>query len=121
MKTKTKMILAMAGMVALPPGLFADSAIYFCQETGSYGAAWGGDMASVTQTALNYCQSQGGTNCQELVSCQGTGYGAIAISNNEVIGASCGYNTQKEANKAALQSCVQSDGDGCTVKHTWNG
>ena len=121
MKMKMKMFLAMLGMVAFPLALFADSAIYFCEETGSYGASWGGNMASVTQTALDNCQSQGGTNCQELVSCEGTGYGAIAISNNEVIGASCGYNTQKEANKAALESCVQSDGDGCTVKHTWNG
>jgi hypothetical protein len=118
---KIKLSAAIMAIMAFPLAMFADSAIYFCEETGSYGAAWGGNMAEVSQSALDNCQSQGGTSCAELVSCEGTGYGAIAVSDNEVIGASCGYNTQKEANKAALESCVQSEGEGCKIKHTWRG
>lgn len=119
MTLKTK--IALSAIALFPVALLADTAVYFCEETGSYGASWGAAMAQVTATAQKNCQDQGGSNCAELVTCEGTGYGAIAVSNNQVIGAACGYNTQKEANKSALESCVQSDGDGCTVKHTWNG
>ncbi len=121
MKNKTKLILTFMAVVAFPAALLADAAIYFCEKTGSYGAAWGGPIDGVSAEALRQCQSSGGTACEELVACEGKGYGAIAVSTNAVLGASCGYESQREANKAALISCIQSDGDGCTVKHTWNG
>jgi len=122
MKKTIKALLAVMSITMFPMvTIFADSAIYFCDETGSYGAAWSIPITQAKQTALNYCQEQGGTNCTELISCEDTGFGAIAISSNEVIGAACGYNTQTQANQAAINSCVQSDGEDCTVKHTWNG
>lgn len=102
--------------------LLADSAIYFCEETSAYGAAWGAPMAQVKRVAKQYCIDNGGTNCQELLSC-GTGYGAISIDNEGTIGASCGANSQAEADNLALQSCREysNNPNACYVKHRWRG
>ncbi|MBW7856843.1 MAG: DUF4189 domain-containing protein [Leptonema sp. (in: Bacteria)] len=116
-----KMLLALMISATVPMALMADSAIYFCEETGAYGASWGATMDKVSSHALSLCEENGGTKCEELISCEDTGFGAIAVSSNEVIGSACGYNSQIEANKAAIESCVQSDGENCKVKHTWNG
>lgn len=116
-----KSLLALLISASVPVALMADSAIYFCEESGAYGASWGATMDKVTAHALELCQQNGGTKCEELISCEDTGFGAIAVSTNSVIGSACGYGSQPEANKAAIESCFQSEGENCQIKHTWNG
>ncbi|MFN3603813.1 MAG: hypothetical protein ACK4UJ_03760 [Leptonema sp. (in: bacteria)] len=108
--------------LVLSAALFADSSIFFCEETSAYGAAWGAPMAKVKKVAKQYCIDNGGTNCQELLSCQ-TGYGAISIDNQGTIGASCGAGSQAEADQLSLDSCREysNDPDACFVKHRWRG
>lgn len=106
----------------LSVALFADSSIFFCQETSAYGAAWGAPMAKVKQIAKQYCIDNGGTNCQELLSCK-TGYGAISVDNEGTIGASCGASNQQEADQLSLESCREysNNPDNCYLKHRWRG
>ncbi|MCB1168365.1 MAG: DUF4189 domain-containing protein [Leptospiraceae bacterium] len=115
---KLRLLGLLFGLAFLPVAAFADSSIYFCENTGAYGAAWG--QPDNHAEAQSQCEKYGGTDCQELISC-GYGYAAIATSSNSVIGASCGASTQTEANNAAVQACRDSGGNGCAVKHKWRG
>lgn len=115
----SKILLAFAIAAGLGIAVYANSAVYFCSETGAYGAAWGNDDdASV---AKDYCQQNGGTQCKQLLFCNQPGFGAIAVSSNAVIGASCGAKTQAEADAKALNSCRKYQGENCNVKHRWQG
>ncbi|GIX43234.1 MAG: hypothetical protein KatS3mg129_2967 [Leptospiraceae bacterium] len=124
MKFKKKLLLGMGFILGLMAGssLIADTAIYFCQETSAYGAAWGVPLARARQVAKQYCEQNGGTNCQELISCK-TGFAAIVTDNEGTIGASCGARTQQEADKGAIESCQQysENPSACTIKHQWRG
>ncbi|HBS05653.1 MAG TPA: hypothetical protein DEA96_11855 [Leptospiraceae bacterium] len=115
---KLKLLGVLFGLAFLPVAAFADTSIYFCEETGAYGASWG--QADNHGVAKSQCEKYGGTACEELISC-GTGFAAIATSNNQVIGASCGAGNQGAANKAALDACRDSGGTGCAIKHKWKG
>ncbi len=122
---KTKKILWLGlGMIFFTSisFLLADSSVFFCDETSAYGAAWGGTMAQVKKTAREYCESNGGTNCQELVSCK-TGFGAIATDDEGTIGASCGTKSQEEADRMSIESCMEysSNPKNCKIKHQWRG
>ncbi len=103
--------------------LIADTSIFFCDETSAYGAAWGVPLAQARKTARAYCEENGGTNCQELLYCQGVGFAAIATDDEGTIGASCGANNQKEADNLAIASCRgnSSNPNACKVKHRWRG
>lgn len=115
---KLKLLGVLFGLVFLPAAVFADTSIYFCEETGAYGASWGNPNNHAE--AKRQCETYGGTACAELISCD-TGFAAIATSNNQVIGASCGAGSQGEANSAALEACRDSGGAGCAIKHKWRG
>ncbi len=104
-------------------GVYAQSAVYFCPDTTSYGYCYAG--ADVDQCALNKCQEYGGTNCQQIVDCQRKGYGAIALGENSsgaaVIGTSCGFGNLAGAKSEAIKQCTKYGGLNCQVKNTWNG
>ncbi len=102
--------------------LIADTSIFFCEETSAYGAAWGVPLAKARQVAKQYCEDNGGTNCQELLSCK-TGFAAIATDDEGTIGASCGASNQAEADRLSIESCREysSNPDNCKVKHQWRG
>ncbi len=109
------------GLVA-SGSLIADTAIYFCEETSAYGAAWGVPLNQARKVAKQYCEDNGGTNCQELLSCP-TGYAAIATDDEGTIGASCGAKNQQEADRLSIQSCKEysQNPENCKVKHQWRG
>jgi hypothetical protein len=121
----TKKLFLLTGLllgIAVSTSLIADTSIYFCEETSAYGAAWGVPLAQARKVAKQYCEQNGGTNCQELISCQ-TGFAAIATDNEGTIGASCGAKNQKEADRLAIESCMQysNNPSACTIKHQWRG
>jgi Domain of unknown function (DUF4189) len=55
--------------------------------------------------ALNYCASEGGKGCSVIRTNSYSGFGAVAESSSRY-GTAMGYETQAEANRAALRSCV---------------
>jgi hypothetical protein len=61
------------------------------------------DQANVG--VLQYCAANGGINCRVIQSHTFTGYGAVAMSVSRV-GSAIGYDSQEEANQAALSSCL---------------
>ncbi|MBE7412966.1 MAG: DUF4189 domain-containing protein [Leptospiraceae bacterium] len=104
-------------------GVYAQSAVYFCPDTTSYGYCYG--APEVDQCALDKCQEYGGTNCQQIVDCKKKGYGAIALGENSegaaVIGTSCGFGNLAGAKNEAVKQCTKYGGINCQVKNTWNG
>jgi len=125
MNSKRKLFILISLIVGLifTGSLIADTSIFFCEESSAYGAAWGVPLDQARKTAREYCEQNGGTNCQELLYCQGVGFAAIATDDEGTIGASCGANSQREADQLALASCRGNSGNpnACKVKHRWRG
>jgi hypothetical protein len=94
---------------------FADSSVYFDDQTGTYGYYYGAKSVKIaSEKALFFCKDYGGKNCKELIKTAQKGYGAIAEGKTKkgspVIGAVLGYPTQAQANKAAIGYCNGSGG-----------
>jgi len=102
----------------------AQSAVYFCTETGAYGYCYAADTKyDAEDCAYDYCVSYGGTSPTLIVSTGDKGYGAIALGKNSdgyrVIGAAVGYTTLKDAKDDAIDACKNSGGRNVKVEHTW--
>ncbi len=103
----------------------AQSAVYFCSETGQYGFCYGAasEMAA-RECAYTNCVKMGGS--QPIVQDFGSkkGYGAICIGTDyldtKVIGVAMGYSTQDEADEAARQQCEDAGGYKLRIKEQWN-
>jgi hypothetical protein len=103
----------------------AQSAVYFCAQTGNYGFCYGAasEMAA-RECAYSNCIKSGGTQpvIQDYTSKKG--YGAVCIGtdyvDSKVIGVAFGYSTQDEADEAARQNCEDAGGYKIRVKEQWN-
>ena len=104
----------------------AQSAVYFCTETGAYAYAYGYDSyeQEVDDAAFDACLEYGGTNPVLVVRTDSKGYGAIAIGVDEyggrVIGAAVAWSTLDAAKKNAKKQCEDYGGKNVEIKHTWN-
>jgi len=119
------LFVAVLSLVFFVQKLNAQSAVYFCSETGQYGFCYGAatDMAA-RECAYTNCIKMGGTKpiVQEFTNQKG--FGAICVGTNyldeKVIGCAMGYDTQDEADKAARQQCEDNGGYKIKVKEQWN-
>ena len=103
----------------------AQSAVYFCTETGAYGFAYGyTTVQGAKNAAYDACKEYGGTSPTLVTSTAQKGYGAIAIGTdydgNSVIGVALGYYTLSEAKSEALRVCEKSGGEDAEIKKTFN-
>lgn len=103
----------------------AQSAVYFCSETGIYGFCYGGSSEMATrECAYKNCIKSGGTKPQYLASTVEKGYGAICIGTDyldqTVIGCAMGYPTQDEADQAARDFCAREGGTKLRIKEQWH-
>ena len=99
--------------IGLYSQLQAQTAVYFCSETGAYGYCTG--SSNVQNCAYQKCLDYGGRYPQLVGSIvYKKGYGAIAIGTNysgkKVIGAAAGFDTQDEADRVATNYCWQYGG-----------
>ena len=91
----------------------AQTAVYYCSETGYYGYCFG--KSDVQNCAYNNCLQSGGKSPRLLGNVvYKKGYGAIAIgrtaNGGQAIGAAAGLSTQDEADRMAKDYCTQSGG-----------
>lgn len=103
----------------------AQSAVYFCTETGAYGFAYGyNSIQEAKNAAYDACKDYGGTSPTLVTATAQKGYGAIAIGTdsdgNSVIGVALGYRTLSEARAEALRVCENSGGGDAEIKKTFN-
>jgi hypothetical protein len=122
---KLSVSFVFAVVFILASQVYAQSAVYFCPETGAWGYAYGyASESKAKSAAYDKCVEYGGTDPRCIVSTKSKGYGAIAIGYNDdgdpVIGAACGYDTQSEAEDAAWQACSDEGGDDIEIKKTWD-
>jgi hypothetical protein len=119
------LIVAVVSLLFFVQKSNAQSAVYFCSETGQYGFCYGGktEMAA-RECAYTNCIKTGGTKPIVEKSTASKGYGAICVGTNyldeKVIGVALGYDTQDEADEAARQQCEDNGGYKIKVKEQWN-
>lgn len=103
----------------------AQSAVYFCSQTGNYGFCYGAssEMAA-RECAYTNCIKMGGTQPQVQNFTPKKGYGAICVGTDyvdeKVIGVAMGYATQAQADAAARQQCEDNGGYKIRIKEQWN-
>lgn len=101
--------------------LYAQTAVYFCPNTGAVGYYI--DNIYAKTYAYNACVNYGGTHPLQVVYGATGGYGAIAIGydvfGNRVVGATVGYSTRISAEAAARTSCYQSGGQSVYILDSW--
>ncbi len=93
--------------------LGAQTAVYYCSETGYYGYCYG--TSDVGNCAYNNCLREGGRSPRLIGSIVNQkGYGAIALGRNangiQTIGAAAGQSTQEKADQMARNFCAQYGG-----------
>lgn len=93
--------------------LNAQSAVYYCSETGYYGYCYGTPDAQ--DCAYNNCVKYGGKSPRLVGSIiYQKGYGAIALgrtaNGGKAIGAAAGQSTQEKADQMAKNYCIQYGG-----------
>jgi len=93
--------------------LSAQSAVYFCSETGYYGYCYGSSDAE--NCAYKNCLREGGKSPRIIGSViRRKGYGAIAVgktaNGGNAIGAVGGQSTQEQADLLAKNYCIQYGG-----------
>jgi len=91
----------------------AQTAVYYCGETGYYGYCYG--TADVQNCAYNKCINAGGKSPRLVGSIvYNKGYGAIALgktsNGGNALGASAGLRSQDDADRTAINFCRQSGG-----------
>ncbi len=100
-------------------GARADAASAVASATNG-AAGWAPSFDNVQKAqseALKYCQQvSNGLPCSITVSCGADGYGAVARSSNNVIGASCGQASAQAAENAAMQYA----GYGAQILKEWD-
>lgn len=104
---------------------YAQSAVYFCTETGAYGYAYGYSSKSAAEAAaMNACYDAGGTNPTYITSTSARGFGAIAIGENydgnRVIGVAIGFDTLWEALENAKKQCESYGGREVCIRTYFN-
>lgn len=102
----------------------AQSAVYFCKNTGEYGYCYGAtsEMAA-RECAYKNCLKSGGTQPTVVAYTTKKGFGSICIgtdyADNIVIGCAMGYDTQDEADEEAKRQCEDQGGYKLKVKEQW--
>jgi len=91
----------------------AQTAVYYCGETGYYGYCYG--KVDAQNCAYNACIKSGGKSPRLVGSVvYNKGYGAIALGKTSyggnALGASAGLGSQDEADRTAINFCRQSGG-----------
>jgi hypothetical protein len=73
-------------------------------------------LSEAFSNVLQYCGNGGGRNCIVVNTNNSGGFGAVAQSRSRY-GVAAGYDSQADANRAALRSCSRNtpDYDPCTV------
>ncbi len=112
-------------LLLFPAAYKAQSAVYFCSETGNYGFCYGAASSmAARECAYSNCVKSGGTQPVVQDYSEKKGYGAIAIgtdySDYKVIGVAMGYSTQAGADEAARQMCENAGGYKIRIKEQWN-
>jgi hypothetical protein len=112
-------------LLFLPAVSKAQSAVYFCSETGNYGFCYGAASSmAARECAYTNCVKSGGTQPVLQDYADKKGYGAIAIGtdylDSKVIGVAVGYVSQAEADAAARQRCEDAGGYKIRIKEQWN-
>ncbi|MDP4114727.1 MAG: DUF4189 domain-containing protein [Bacteroidota bacterium] len=103
----------------------AQSAVYFCTETGAFGFAYGySTVREAKDAAYDACKDYGGTNPSLVTSTSNKGYGAIAIgtdaNDSRIIGAALGYKYLSDAKSEAIRICKEYGGEDVEIKNTFN-
>lgn len=106
------------------PGLYSQSAVYFCTETGAYGFAYGYSYSTVFDKAIDACYNYGGSKPVLITSTEYRGYGAIALGKDKngsrVIGAAVGFTSLSEAKREAIRQCENYGGYDVYISDTWH-
>lgn len=103
---------------------FAQSAVYFCKNTGQYGFCYGAasEMAA-RECAYKNCIKSGGTQPTVVAFTDAKGFGSVCIGSdvldNVVIGVAMGYDTQAEADAEAKRQCEDQGGYKMRIKEQW--
>lgn len=112
-------------MLIFTARMHAQSAVYFCASTGSYGFCYGAasEMAA-RECAYTNCIKSGGEKPEVIDFSTKKGYGAICIGEDylgtKVIGVALGCATQDDADDLARQQCVDKGGNKIRIKERWN-
>ena len=118
------LFVTVLSLLLLPAVTKAQSAVYFCSETGNYGFCYGAasEMAA-RECAYTNCIKMGGTQPEVKEFTTQKGYGAICVGadylDQKVIGVAVGYPTQAEADEAARQQCEDNGGYKIKVREQW--
>ncbi len=92
----------------------AQSAVYFCNQTGAYGFAFGLPKDEVLKKAKDACIDFGGIEPKLIAFTENSGYGAIALGKDEdgdrVIGVAIGFSNLETAKSKAINACKEFGG-----------
>lgn len=92
----------------------AQSAVYFCSQTGAYGFAFGLPKDEVLSEAKDACIRLGGIEPKLIAFTENGGYGAIALGIDEdgdrVIGVAIGFSYLETAKSKAINACKEFGG-----------
>ncbi len=105
--------------------LDAQSAVYYCSNTGTYGFCYNSESEMAARECGYYrCIVNGGTQPVIKDYSSKSGYGALCIGTDyvdtKVIVVAFGYTTRDEADETARQNCEEAGGCKIRVKEQWN-
>jgi len=89
-------------------GVKAQTSVYFCSKTNTYGFSYGtDDLSEASSKARKNCIQRGGVSPKKVISSDLRGYSAIAVGEDDEgdihVGAAVGYDTRDEAEEMAKQ------------------
>lgn len=102
----------------------AQSALYFCKDTGAFGYTYSAaSLEEAENMAYNNCKEFGGVNIKKIASTSKTGWGVIAVGTTEsgtrALGVALGYDDMEEAKRVAKKYCEESGGQEITYFDFW--
>lgn len=119
---RKNIILLLIFQFLIVSNLHSQSSVYVCINTGISGYAYGNINAH--QQAFDNCMKAGGNAPHVVFTTSNKGFGAVAIGKDkngkQIVGASGGYKTQKEADQEAMEQCKFHGGLKCIVYFTWH-
>lgn len=120
MKTTMQIFLFIAALF-LPETTKAQSAIYLCTTTGTYGYCYGNNYVSTC--AYENCIKNGGKHPTQITYSSRKGYGAIATGRDfngvPIVGAAAGCKTEEEAIKNAKHACISTGAQSASIAETF--
>jgi hypothetical protein len=101
--------------------LKAQTSVYVCSTTGTYGYCYGNN--DVSTCAYNNCIAYGGETPYSILYVSSKGYGAIALGTSaygsQVVGAAAGYQYLEDAKNRAVQECTSRGGQNVYIDATF--